>query len=158
MHAEPNVHALSNACSAVSGVGVPMIATTSATPNAAPTWRETEFSPVAVPKLSPGADATAAPLRFGNSVPAPIPSSTIPGSHSPRKSGRDADALDEPQHGAAPDQAACDQHRPVTDALDEPARRPGDRRRDERTGRQRESGVQHRVAPHAGQEQTLHSV
>ncbi len=64
-----------------------MIATTSATPSAAPTCRDTEFSPVAVAKLSPGAEATAAPLRLGNSVPAPIPSSTIPGSHSLRNAG-----------------------------------------------------------------------
>ena len=104
-----------------SGVGVPMIATTTATPSAAPTWRATEFSPVAVAKLPPGAEATAAPLRFGNSVPAPIPSITIPGSHSPRKSGVTPDPLDEPQHRAAPDQPARDEHRPVPDALDQPA-------------------------------------
>ena len=53
--------ALSNACSACSGEGVPMIATITATPSAAPTWRATEFRPVAVAKLSPGADATATP-------------------------------------------------------------------------------------------------
>ena len=35
-----------------------MIATTTATPSAAPTWRATEFRPVAVAKLSPGAEAT----------------------------------------------------------------------------------------------------
>src|SRR6516162_5267859 len=64
-----------------------MIAITIATPSAAPTWRATEFIPVAVAKLSPGAEATAVPDRTGNSVPAPIPSSTIPGSHWPAKSG-----------------------------------------------------------------------
>jgi len=48
-----------------------MIATTIATPSAAPTWRATEFIPVAAAKLSPGAEATAVPLRLGNSVPAP---------------------------------------------------------------------------------------
>ena len=84
-----------------------------ATPSAAPTWRATEFRPVAVAKLSPGAEATATPLRLGNSVPAPMPSSTIPGSHSPRKSGLSPARLDEPQHRPAPDQPAGDQHRPV---------------------------------------------
>ena len=64
-----------------------MIATTTATPSAAPIWRATEFIPVAVAKLPPGAEATAAPLRFGNSVPAPIPSRIMPGSHWPAKSG-----------------------------------------------------------------------
>ena len=83
----PNVQAWSKTVSAVRRDGAPMIAMTTATPSAAPTCRATEFIPVAVAKLSPGADATAAPLRFGNSVPAPIPSSTIPGSHSPTKSG-----------------------------------------------------------------------
>src|ERR1700733_8493076 len=64
-----------------------MIATTIATPSAAPTCRETEFRPVAVAKLSPGADATAAAVRFGNSVPAPTPRITIPGNHTVRNSG-----------------------------------------------------------------------
>src|SRR5215467_12934447 len=64
-----------------------MIVTTTATPTAAPIWRATAFIPVAVAKLLPGTEATAAPLRLGNSVPAPIPSSTMPGSHSPTKSG-----------------------------------------------------------------------
>ena len=86
-HAAANRHASWNTSSACSGDGVPMIATITATPSAAPTWRETEFSPVAVAKLSPGAEATATPERLGNRMPAPIPSSTIPGSHSPRKSG-----------------------------------------------------------------------
>ena len=48
-HTAPNVHACWNAASAVSGDGVPMIVTTSATPSAAPTCRATEFSPVALP-------------------------------------------------------------------------------------------------------------
>ena len=42
---------------------------------------------MAVAKLPPGAEPTAVPLRVGNSVPAPIPSSTMPGSHWPAKSG-----------------------------------------------------------------------
>ena len=66
---------------------MPIIATTIATPRAAPTWRATEFRPVAVPKLSPGAEATAAPLRFGNVAPAPTPRISIPGSHSETKAG-----------------------------------------------------------------------
>ena len=83
----PNVQAWSNAAAASSGEGVPMIATTSATPTAAPTCRATELRPVAVAKLSPGAEATAAPLRLGNSVPAPTPRKTMPGSHSRTKAG-----------------------------------------------------------------------
>ncbi len=153
--AAPNVHAWSNAPRRCSGEGVPMIATTSATPSAAPTCRATEFRPVAVAKLSPGAEATAAPLRLGNSVPAPMPSSTIPGSHSPRKSGVGADALDEPQHRAAPDQPAGDEHRPVADALHEPARRAGHGGGHERPRREREAGLEDRVAPHAGEEQDV---
>ena len=46
-----------------------MIATTIATPSAAPTWRATELSADAVAKLSPGAAATAAPVRFGEAHP-----------------------------------------------------------------------------------------
>ena len=83
----PKIQACWNAAWAVAGVGVPMTATTIATPSAAPIWRATEFIPVAVAKLPSGAEPTAVPLRFGNSVPAPIPSKTIPGSHSPAKSG-----------------------------------------------------------------------
>ena len=109
-----------------------MIATTIATPSAAPSWRATEFRPVAVAKLSPGADATAAPLRLGNSVPAPTPSSTIPGSHSLRKAGVAPIRSTNQSTAPAPDQAPGDEHRAVADALDEPARRPGHCSGDER--------------------------
>ena len=78
MHAAPNVQASSNAAAASAGEGVPVIAMTRATPRAAPTGWATEFSPVAVAKSSPGAEATAAALRFGNVVPAPSPSRTMP--------------------------------------------------------------------------------
>ena len=81
------VHARSNASAASSGDGMPMIAMTIATPSAAPTWRATELRPVAVPKLSPGADATAAPLRLGNVAPAPTPRISMPGSHSLTNAG-----------------------------------------------------------------------
>ena len=86
-HAAPKVQARSNAAAASAGEGVPRIATTSATPSAAPTWRATEFRPVAVAYSAPGAEAIAAAVRFGSSVPAPSPRSTMPGSHSPTKSG-----------------------------------------------------------------------
>ena len=85
--AAPNVQASRNSANALACVGVPMIATTTATPIAAPTARATEFIPVAVAKPRPGAEATAVPVRFGNVMPAPIPSSTMPGSHAPAKSG-----------------------------------------------------------------------
>ena len=42
---------------------------------------------MAVAYPAPGAEATAAAVRFGSSVPAPSPSSRMPGSHSPTKSG-----------------------------------------------------------------------
>ena len=61
-----------------------MIAITTATPSAAPSWRATEFIAVAAAKLSPGAEATAAALRFGNRMPAPRPRKTMPGSQTPR--------------------------------------------------------------------------
>ena len=140
--------------SAPSGDGVPMIAITSATPSAAPTCRATEFSPVAVAKSSPGADATAAPARLGNNVPAPTPSRmTMPGSHSPTKSGVIPTCVTNHITAAAPDQPAGDEHRTMSDLLHEPARRPGHGGGDERTGRQRQTGLEHRVPPHAGQEQ-----
>ena len=86
--AAPKGQASANAAAAADTVvGVPRIAMTSATPSAAPTWRATELSPVAVAKSSPGAEATAAALRFGNSVPAPRPRRTIPGSHSLTNAG-----------------------------------------------------------------------
>src|SRR5918996_1784395 len=66
--AAEKVQALSKALSTPvgsSGLGVPRIAIPAATPKAAPTWRATEFSPVAVANASPGAEATAVPLRLG---------------------------------------------------------------------------------------------
>ncbi len=66
-----------------------------------------------------------------------------------------ADDLHEPQDGAAPDQPAGDQHRAMPDALDDPARGTGHGGGDERPRRQGEPGIEHGIAPHAGQEQDV---
>ena len=136
-------------------VGVPMIATTIATPSAAPTWRATELRPVAVAKLSPGAEATAAPLRFGNVMPAPMPSRTMPGSHSPTKSGVGPTWMTNQSTAPPQTEAAGDEHGTVPEALGEPARRARDGGGDERAGRQREARLEHRVLPDPRQEEDV---
>ena len=88
MQRAENSQPRSNAAAASAGCGVPTTTISSATPSTAPSWRLTELSEVAVPKRSPGADATAAPLSSGNVRPAPMPSTSIPGSHSATNAGR----------------------------------------------------------------------
>ena len=118
---------------ASSGDGMPMIATTIATPSAAPTWRATEFRPVAVPKLSPGADATAAPLRFGNVAPGADAEDHHARQPLGDERGLEPHLRDEPEQPGAPDQRADDQHDAVAEAHGQLAGRAR-RRRPPRTG------------------------
>ena len=136
--------------------GSPRIATTIATPSAAPTWRATEFRPVAVAKLSPGAAAIAAPLTFGEQHPGADAEQHHPGQPLGHEGRRRPDARDHPHHGAAPDQAA--RRRARARAPKRSTRRlvgRGDGRGDERARRQREARVEDRVAPDRRQEQDV---
>src|SRR5579863_7835654 len=130
-----------------------MIATTTATPSAAPTWRATEFIPVAVAKLPSGAEATAVPARFGNVMPAPIPSSTMPGSHWPAKSG--VLPTRSTNHSTAPPQAPGHEHGARAEALGQPAGWPRHRDRHQRADREGQARPQDRVPPHVREEQDI---
>ena len=77
-----------SSCGVSTGLAtVPRMAIRIATPSAAPTWRATEFSDVAIAKRGPGTEPTAAPLSVGKLRPAPTPRISMPGSQPPRKSG-----------------------------------------------------------------------
>jgi hypothetical protein len=78
-----------------------------------------------------------------------------PGQPLAEEVGCRADALHEPEHGAAPDEAAGDEHRPVADPLHQPARGTGDGGGDERARRERQAGLEHRVVPDACEEQDV---
>jgi hypothetical protein len=67
--------------------GVPITATRTATPIAAPICRATPVMAVAVAKRSPGASATATLLIAGNEMPAPMPATMVAGNQPPKKSG-----------------------------------------------------------------------
>jgi hypothetical protein len=63
--AAPKVHARSKAAGNPAGLGVPMSATTIATPSTAPTWRIVAFTALPTPKRSEGRCATAALVSVG---------------------------------------------------------------------------------------------
>ena len=145
--AAANVHAWWNAVTSALGAGEPMSDTTAAIPSAAPTWRATELSAVAVAKWPPGAAATAAPLMFGEAMPAPRPSSTMPGNHWPRKSGVTPTRLiiqsTPAPHRRLPGTATTRTPKRAAMRLDG-RRRHGDRR----TGGEGKPRLQQRIAPY----------
>ena len=111
---------------------------------------------MAVAKLSPGAEATAAPLRLGNSAPAPTPEQQ----HAGQPLGDELAAsrptcVTNQNTAGAPEQRRRHEHGAVAEALGEPARRSGDGGGDERAGRHRQAGLEHRVVPDGGQEEDV---
>ena len=87
------------------------------------------------------------PLRFGNSVPAPIPSSTIPGSHSPTKSGVIPTRSTNHITAAPQNKPPRNENGAGADALCQPARRHGNGNRDDRADCERQASLEDRVSP-----------
>jgi hypothetical protein len=64
-----------------------MTTTRTAIPRTPPIWRTLELTADATAYLPPGTEVSAALPRMGKVAPTPIPLSTCPGSHCPRKLG-----------------------------------------------------------------------